>query len=242
MHSASRPLWMICLLLGTATVLAPPAVQAQNGSQQMTNPVPPTPASARLAAAGQRAQLRENSLVGEVPFRNVGPTVMSGRVVDIEADPDDPTHFYVAYATGGLWETKTNGISFQPMFADQAVMTLGDIAVDWAHGGTIWAGTGENNSSRSSYAGTGIYRSTDGGATWEHQGLEETQHTGRILLHPGDPNTLWVAAIGHLYSPNPERGVYKSTDGGETWRQTLFVNDDTGAIDLVMEPGNPNDL
>ncbi|WP_456425523.1 WD40/YVTN/BNR-like repeat-containing protein [Rhodocaloribacter sp.] len=226
------------------TLTGAPGLLAQDAAEEpvMETLVPATPAEARLASVARREALREASLVRNVAFRNVGPTIMSGRVVDIDAWPEDPTHFYVAYASGGLWKTTNDGQSFAPLFDDQAVMTLGDIAVDWEHGEVIWAGTGENNSSRSSYAGAGIYKSTDGGATWRHMGLSETHRTGRIVLHPDDPNTVWVAAAGHLYSPNPERGVYKTTDGGETWRQTLFVDENTGAIDLVIDPSNPNTL
>ena len=201
-----------------------------------------TSADARAAGFESRQSMLEASLVAEIPFRNVGPTVMSGRVVDIDANPDDGTHFYVAYASGGLWYTGNNGTSFSPLFDDQAVMTLGDIAVDWNRDGVIWVGTGENNSSRSSYAGAGIYLSEDGGSSWTYKGLKETQRTGRIILHPSDPNTLWVAAAGALYSRNEHRGVYKSTDGGETWQKTLYVDDVTGAIDLIIDPDDANTL
>ena len=208
----------------------------------MTNEVAPTPMEERIASWEQRKSLRQNSLVANVPLRNVGPTVMSGRVVDIEANPEDPTKFYVAYASGGLWVTVNNGQSFDPLFDREAVMTLGDIAVDWGNSETIWVGTGENNSSRSSYAGAGVYKSTDMGVTWEHMGLAETHRTGRIILHPNDANTIWVAAAGALYSPSPERGVYKSTNGGMSWTQVLFVDNNTGAIDLVADPSNPDVL
>jgi photosystem II stability/assembly factor-like uncharacterized protein len=120
-------------------------------------------------------------------------------------------------------------------------MTIGDIAVDWKTG-TLWVGTGEANSSRSSYAGTGIYRSRNNGKTWEYRGLPESHHIARIVLHPTDTNTLWVAVLGHLYTPNPERGIYKTTDGGTTWEKTLFVDDRTGAVDLIADPSNPNTL
>ena len=129
--------------------------------------------------------------------------------MDVDVSPTDPSHFYVAYASGGLWKTTNNGTTFTPLFDKEAVLTIGDISVDWERN-TIWVGTGENNSSRSSYAGLGMYKSTDGGETWEHKGLEESHHIGRIIQHPTDPNTLWVAALGHLYSPNPERGLYKT--------------------------------
>ncbi len=201
-----------------------------------------TPAVNRLLAKTKRDSLKTHSLVKNLPFRSIGPTVMSGRVVDIEGDPSNPNHFFVAYASGGLWESKSNGISFEPLFDNQDVMTIGDIAVDWNHENIIWVGTGENNSSRSSYSGTGIYRSNDSGKTWQHKGLAESHHIGRIVIHPKNPNIVWVAAIGHLYSPNPQRGVFKTIDGGTTWQKVLYIDQHTGAIDLVIDPQNPDIL
>lgn len=200
-----------------------------------------TRAEQRLEGFEKRKELIKNSVVNEIKFRNVGPTVMSGRVTDIDANPADPSHFYVAYASGGLWYTESNGTDFKPLFDNEAVMTLGDIAVNWKDN-IIWVGTGENNSSRSSYSGVGMYKSTDSGKTWQHIGLEETHHIGRIILHPTDPNTVWVAALGHLYSSNTERGIYKTTDGGKTWKQTLEKGSQTGAIDLIIDPTDPNIL
>jgi len=198
----------------------------------------PTPAEKRLQGFEQRKKLQENSLVSNVNFHSAGPTIMSGRVVDVDASPDNPTHFYVAYASGGLWVTYNNGQSFEPIFDQQAVMTIGDIAVDWKHNETIWVGTGENNSSRSSYSGVGIFKSADKGKTWQYKGLGESHHIGRIILEPDNPNTVYVAALGHLYSPNDERGIYKTVDGGNTWKKTLFVDNNTGAIDLTIDPSN----
>ncbi len=192
-----------------------------------------TPAMERMKSLNQRKKLGEGSLVKNIPFRNIGPTVMSGRVVDIDVNPKDPSVFYVCYASGGLWKTESNGSSFTPLFDKEAVMTVGDVAVNWDKN-IIWLGTGENNASRSSYAGAGIYKSMDGGKSWKNVGLEETHHIGRIVLHPQNPEVAWVAAIGHLYSPNKERGVFKTSDGGKTWKQTLFVNENTGAIDIVV--------
>ena len=174
----------LAFLLAVPTSAAQPTEAAD--AAEMPNPIAPTPAAERLAGFEARQALRDRSLVNNVPFRSVGPTVMSGRVTDVDVSPVDPTTFYVAYASGGLWRTTSGGARFEPLFDDQAVMTLGDIAVDWrdaeGDGPTIWAGTGENNSSRSSYAGAGVYKSTDGGATWQHLGLGETEHTGRIVL------------------------------------------------------------
>ncbi|GAB3829566.1 WD40/YVTN/BNR-like repeat-containing protein [Pontibacter rugosus] len=202
----------------------------------------PTPAKERFQAHQARQQLTQNSLVRNLALRNAGPSIMSGRITDLEVSPTDPTTFYAAFASGGLWKTTNNGLSFEPLFDEQAVMTIGDIAVDWKNNETIWIGTGESNSSRSSYAGVGVYKSTDGGKTWQHMGLDDTHHIGKIILHPNDPNTAWVAAVGHLYSPNKERGIYKTTDGGKSWKKTLYQDDKTGAIDLQVDPKNPNNL
>ncbi|CAD5250577.1 MULTISPECIES: sialidase family protein [unclassified Imperialibacter] len=231
----------LLITLSLTLFLALPAL-AQRKKAAPAEIVPKaTLAAERWQGYQQRLALQQNSLVKNIPFRNVGPTVMSGRVDDIEVDPSDPTHFYVAYASGGLWETKNNGISFTPMFQNEIVMSIGDIAVDWGTG-TIYVGSGENNSSRSSYSGYGIFKSTDNGKTWIHLGLEESHHIGRIVLHPTNPNTFWVAALGHLYSDNAERGVYKTTDGGKTYTKTLFSNDKSGAIELAKDPSNADIL
>ena len=200
-----------------------------------------TSATDRQAGFDQRRALQQDSPLRGLAFTNIGPSIMSGRVADVAVDPDDPTHFYVGYASGGLWETTDNGSSFTPLFDQQAVMTIGDLDVHWPSG-TIYVGTGEVNSSRSSYAGNGVYRSDDGGKNWEHLGLAETHHIGRVLVDQGDPDKVWVAALGHLYGPNPERGVYRTTDGGKNWSQTLVINDSTGVVDLVRDPRQPDEL
>lgn len=201
----------------------------------------PTSATERLKNETIRKQLQEKSLVNNIFFRNIGPSVMSGRVVDIDVNEKDPTEFYVAYATGGLWHTTNNGQSFAPIFDSADVIGIGDIAVNWKTG-TIWVGTGEVNSSRSSYAGIGVYKSIDKGKQWTYVGLPESHHIGKIQLHPNDDNTVWVAVLGHLYSPNKERGVYKTTDGGKTWKQTLYIDENTGVVDIDANPVNPNEL
>jgi hypothetical protein len=238
----------ISLLL--ASLLLTGLLSAQKLSPPPAAPEPkPTPATERLAGLEKRKTTEARSEVTNVAFRNVGPTVMSGRVVDIDVNPNDPTIFYVAYASGGVWFTDNNGTTFSPVFDSQATIDIGDIAVDWntdAYRGpkqpTIWVGTGECNSSRSSYAGTGVYKSADGGKSWQYKGLPETHHIGKLLISPDDPNTVYVAAIGHLYSPNKERGVFKTADGGETWKQTLFIDENTGVIDLFMDPNNPKNI
>ncbi len=199
-----------------------------------------TPAAERMKGLQQREVLEKRSTI-KTPFHNIGPSVMSGRVTDIEANPADHTEFYVAYATGGLWHTTNNGYSFTPIFDSADVITIGDIAVNWKSR-TIWVGTGEVNSSRSTYAGTGVYKSRDNGKSWQYMGLPESHHIGKIQLHPTDDNTAWIAVLGHLYSPNKERGVYKTTDGGKTWKQTLAIDENTGVVDIDINPQNPNEL
>ncbi|GHB35600.1 VPS10 domain-containing protein [Mongoliitalea lutea] len=189
---------------------------------------------------------RHQQLLTETPFRNypaknVGPTNMSGRVVDIEVSNDYKT-FYIAAASGGVWKTSDNGQSFIPIFDHQGAIGIGDIALSKSNNNILWVGTGENNSSRSTYAGAGVYKSTDAGQTWEHMGLGFSQHIGQIQIHPENPDIVWVGSMGSLYSTNEERGLYKTTDGGKTWKRTLFVNNNTGVIDIKVDPSNPNHL
>lgn len=236
-----RKLVLLTFLMG---VLLHPDISAQKRKKSKPSSEYPasTSADARMEGFNKRKELSSKSLVKNVPFKNVGPTVMSGRVTDIDANTEDPSIFYVAYASGGLWKTESNGSSFFPIFDNEMTMSIGDIAVDWKNKETLWVGTGENNSSRSSYSGSGMYKSEDQGKTWKHLGLEDSHHIGRIIIHPESPQTVWVASAGHLYSPNSERGVYKTTDGGETWNKTLFINDSTGIIDLIIDPSDANIL
>lgn len=195
-----------------------------------------TPTQERITSFNQSVE--SPSPFNGLKFRNIGPTIMSGRVTDVEVNPNDPNEFYIAYASGGVWHTQNNGLSMDPIFDHEASMTIGDMAMDWKTG-KLWVGTGEVNSSRSSYAGTGVYYTIDTGKTWIHAGLEESHHIGKIVLHPNNTNIAWVAVLGHLYTPNQERGIYKTTDGGKTWKQTLFVNDTTGFVEFVLDPTNP---
>lgn len=181
------------------------------------------------------------SLVKNLPFSNIGPAIMSGRVVDLAVNPQNPTEFYVAYASGGIWYTNNNGTSFTVVSENAPTQNMGAIAVDWKNG-IIWAGTGESNSSRSSYAGIGVLKSTDKGETWSNVGLTDSQHIGRISINKNNPNEVIVAVIGSLYTPNKQRGVFKTTDGGKTWKNTLFINENTGVIDISVSPTNPTIL
>jgi photosystem II stability/assembly factor-like uncharacterized protein len=181
----------------------------------------------------------QDNLFTKVAFQNVGPTIMSGRIVDLAVNPENPTEFYAAYASGGLWYTNNNGTSFTPVMDTAPTLNCGSVTVDWKSG-TIWVGTGEVNASRSSYSGIGILKSSDKGKTWENLGLPESHHISRILVNPKNINEITVGVVGHLYTKNNERGIYKTLDGGKTWQQTLFVNDETGIIDVVVSPNNFN--
>ena len=226
----------ILLLLALAAV-------GTNGLAQR-NRLAPTPAAERLSVNDQRASSDAASWTAGLDLRCVGPTVMSGRVVDIAVDSPDGRIFYVAYASGGLWRTVNHGTSFEPLFDDALTITLGAIAVH-PETGRIWAGTGEVNSSRSSYAGTGMYTSDDGGETWQHAGLGDAHHIGRIVLDPGNADIAYAAVLGPLYSANTSGGVWKTSDGGATWERVLQQagdHGDAGAVDLIIDPSNSNRL
>ncbi|MCH2490061.1 MAG: glycosyl hydrolase [Flavobacteriales bacterium] len=198
---------------------------------------PATPVSVIDNALQQKEKMAEISLVKNLPFVNIGPSVMSGRVTALAVNEKNPIEFYVGYATGGVWYTNNNGTSFTPILDNSATQNVGSLAVDW-NNGTIWVGTGEVNASRSSYAGIGLLRSQDQGKTWENMGLKDSHHISSILINPENSNEIVVGAVGHLYSTNSERGVYKSMDGGKTWNRTLFVNQQTGIIEIAQDPNN----
>ncbi len=197
--------------------------------------IEPTSAEALNTSLIAFDQMKQNASVKNIPFENIGPKVMSGRVVALAVNPDNPAEFYVAYASGGVWHTTTNGISFAPIMDNAPTQNVGEIAMHWPTR-TLWVGTGENNASRSSYAGIGLLKTTDNGASWQKSGLEDSHHIGKILINPSDENHLIVGVTGHLYSANKQRGVYVTKDGGTTWRQSLYINDTTGIIDMSAAP------
>jgi photosystem II stability/assembly factor-like uncharacterized protein len=194
------------------------------------------------AANDHRKKMSNTSLLKNYPARNIGPTIQGGRIVDMDVNLKTPKEFYVGYASGGIFKTKNNGITFEPIFDNNDALGVGDFVLSQQNTNTLYVGTGEKNSSRSSYAGSGIYKTTDGGKSWSHLGLANTQHISRIVLDPQNDNVVYVAALGSLYSNNTDRGIYKSTDGGTNWRKTLFINDSVGIIDLVINPKDSKQL
>jgi photosystem II stability/assembly factor-like uncharacterized protein len=185
------------------------------------------------------------SLLRTLQWRSIGPANTGGRVADVAVGrvPGLPDAIYVGAASGGIFKSTNQGTSWTPVFDRAgAMMSIGDLAVAPSNPNIIWAGTGEANNRQSSSWGDGVYRSIDGGRSWKAAGLAETRHVGRILVHPSNPETAYVAAVGHLWGSNSERGVFKTTDGGQSWTKTLSVDDDTGATDIVMDPENPDTL
>jgi photosystem II stability/assembly factor-like uncharacterized protein len=187
--------------------------------------------------------LMRSSPYRAIPWQYLGPTNISGRATDIAvADTGDTRRIYAAYATSGVWKTEDDGASWQAVFEHQPSTSIGDLAVAPSNADIVWVGTGEANLFRASMPGVGIFKSTNGGRSFEHSGLSDTQTIARIVVHPTSPDTVYVAASGHAWTDNENRGVFKTTDGGRTWSKVLYRSPRTGAIDLVMDPSDPNTL
>ena len=187
----------------------------------------------------EKQPLDEISVSG-LKFRNIGPALTSGRISDIAVLPGSSFTYYVATSSGGVWKTDNWGITYKPIFDSQGSYSIGCVTVDPNNHNTVWIGTGENNNQRSVAYGDGIYKSMDGGASWKHMGLKESEHIGKIIVHPDDSDIVYVAAIGPLWSEGGDRGVYKTTDGGETWEAVLTIDEHTGINDIVMDPRDPD--
>mgnify|MGYP002124511641 CR=1 FL=1 len=173
-------------------------------------------------------------------FRNIGPALFSGRIADIDIHPNDDDIWYVAVGSGGVWKTTNDGVTWEPIFDSQSSFSIGSVTIDPNNPNTVWVGTGENVGGRHVGYGDGIYKSTDAGKTWKNMGLKESQHISRIIVHPENSDIIWVAAQGPLWSSGGQRGLYKSTDGGETWEKKLGGNEWTGVTDIEIDPRNPD--
>src|SRR5215831_12710050 len=175
-------------------------------------------------------------------LRSIGPAFTSGRVIGFAVDPNNLSHYFVAAASGGVWKTVNNGTTWTPVFDREASYSIGCVVLDPKNPLTVWVGTGENNSQRSVSYGSGVYRSDDGGKTWKNVGLKASEHIGRIAIDPKDSNIVYVAAQGPLWGPGGDRGLYKTTDGGKTWKQILKISENTGVTDVVIDPNNPETI
>jgi photosystem II stability/assembly factor-like uncharacterized protein len=217
--------------LTAAGLAAPLAAQAPAAKASTT--APPTAATSPALDSATLAGFR---------WRNIGPANMGGRVTSIVGIPSPSRTFYVATAASGIWKTTNAGTSFEPVFEHEPVSSMGELAIAPSDTNVIYAGTGEEDSRNSISPGGGMYKSTNGGRSWKFIGLGETQQIGRIVVNPTDPNTVYVAALGHAWGPNKERGLYKTTDGGATWKLIKFISDRAGFVDVAMDPSDPNTL
>ncbi|MFM1871224.1 MAG: hypothetical protein RL398_646 [Planctomycetota bacterium] len=198
--------------------------------------------AAPLAAQTSDFEHARSNVFGQMPWRELGPVLTGGRIVDIAVHPTQRSTFWVAAASGGLWRTDNAGMSFVPQFQDAESISIGDLAVAPSNGDVLYVGTGEANNQRSSYWGNGVHKSTDGGKTWRHVGLAGTEHIGRVIVHPTNPDIVYVAALGALYTPNEERGLYRTKDGGASWQRIHHLGPDVGFVDIAMDPQHPDTL
>ncbi|HRY42590.1 MAG TPA: glycosyl hydrolase, partial [Thermoanaerobaculia bacterium] len=213
-----NPLWLAAsaLLVAAPLLSAPPATKAEE-AKRFHPPAQGMPAAPRLAGYEKRLAMEKASPFAGLSFRNVGPELQGGRIVDLDAPRSRPGTLFVAFATGGLWRTDNKGGSWTPLFDRESASALGAIAVGDAEGNVLWAGTGEANSSRTTYSGTGVFKSIDGGKSWTNTGLHDAHRIGKILVDAADPDVVFAAATGPLYTDGGERGLYRTTDGGKSW-------------------------
>jgi photosystem II stability/assembly factor-like uncharacterized protein len=215
-----------------AMVAVVSAVQAQG----------PTSVEMRMQSWKQHVSLAKASPFKMVVWRSVGPRMQGGRLESIACPKGKTTVMYVGAGSGNLWKSVNNGTTWKPIFDDESTFAIGDVAVAPSDANVVWLGTGERLMARSSYAGTGVFKSTDAGKTWQNMGLRDSHHIGRVVIHPTNANIVYVAVIGHLYSGNEERGLFRTSDGGQTWKKVLYVDEKTGVIDVAMDPKDTNTL
>jgi len=199
-------------------------------------------ATARLESWETHVKLRDSSPFKDLEWRAVGPEQQGGRIETIACHPDDPFTIYVGAGSGNLWKTTNHGTTWKPIFEDQSTFAMGSMAIAPSNPDILWLGTGEVLMARSSYSGLGIFKSENAGESWEHMGLADSYHIPKIVIDPADPNIVYVAAMGHNYSYNEERGVFKTMDGGETWNKLLYISEKVGVVDIVMDPGDNQTL
>jgi photosystem II stability/assembly factor-like uncharacterized protein len=238
-HLRKGMLWWCVLALAGVSMAGPAFGQAQGQRGQRGQRQQP-PQAAPAPAAAEKPTF--TSAMANLRWRSIGPAIMGGRTDDFAVVESNPSIVYVGLASGGVWKTVNGGTTWEPVFDDQPVSTIGDVTVAPSDPCTVWVGTGEPNNRQSSSWGNGVYKSADCGKTWQHTGLAETHHIGRIVVHPANPNVAYVAAVGRLWGASKERGVYKTTDGGKTWTNVLFVNEDTGVVDIALDWESPDTL
>ena len=236
---------LVCLLvvfLAGLNAQRPPRKPAATATPTPTGSVSPTPIASPAVSPtpSPTPEPGGSASYSGLKFRSIGPAVTSGRVIAFAVDPNDRTHYFVAVASGGVWKTVNAGTTWTPVFDNEGSYSIGAIALDPKNPSTVWVGTGEGNSQRSVGYGDGVYRSDDGGKSWRNMGLKTSEHIGRIVIDPRDSNVVFVAAQGPLWSGGGERGLYKTTDGGKTWKAVIPGTENTGATEVVIDPSNPD--
>ncbi|HMW34460.1 MAG TPA: glycosyl hydrolase, partial [bacterium] len=201
--------------------------------------------STHVVAQKKNAETKDpmpSSTFGGLKFRSVGPALTSGRVVDFAVNPKNIFEYYVAVASGGVWKTTNAGVTYEPVFDGEGSYSIGCVAIDPSNPNVVWVGSGENNNQRAVAYGDGIYKSVDGGKSWTNMGLKNSEHIGRIAIDPNNSDIVYVAAYGPVWSAGGDRGIYKTTDGGKTWKAVLTVSENTGFNEVIMDPRNSNVL
>src|ERR1700682_2115891 len=239
--SNTRLGYLLLFVLAAVMVAGIVAAHAQN---PVASPAPVASPSASPTPSPTPTPVNwsEDPMLRHFVWRGIGPASMGGGIEDIAVVESNLSVFYVGFATNGVWKTTNNGTTFQPVFDTYSSASVGDIAVSQSNPDIVWVGTGETNNRQSSSFGDGIYKSTDAGKTFINMGLKDSQAIARIVIDPRDPNVVYVAVLGHLFGANTERGVYKTTDGGKTWNNVKFIDEDTGFTDLVMDPSDSKTL
>ncbi|MGD2245209.1 MAG: hypothetical protein PVI11_01550 [Candidatus Aminicenantes bacterium] len=202
----------------------------------------PTDPESRMKSWDLHEKLREESPFKNLKWRRVGPMFQGGRIESIACPAGSDSTIFVGVGSGNVWKTVNNGMTWKPIFENESTFAIGDIEVSRSDADTVWVGTGENLMARSSFAGTGIFKSQDGGQTWKNMGLHDSHHIGRIVIDPQNPDIVYVAVLGHQYTYNEERGLFKTTDGGKTWKKSLFISEKVGVVDVVMDPSDNETL
>src|SRR5213596_1300707 len=250
-------LWAAAAVLAIAAPLAaqnPPApppsstdtTRARPANRPLPRPQRPAPTNVTVTTGVPSSSAGgitlDSTLLAGFRWRNIGPANMMGRVSSVTGIPSPSKTFFIAAAAGGIWKTTNAGTTFRPVFENQRCISMGELAIAPSDTQQVWAGTGEEDSRNTISPGCGIFKSTDGGLTWKPSGLEKSGAIGRIVVHPTNPNIVYVAALGWAWAANPERGLYKTTDGGQTWQLVKFISDRAGFIDIAMDPTNPEVL
>ena len=244
----------LAAVLTVVVALLPFTSQAQDqDADKKPQAMPTSPSSKKNSKKAQSANAPEKrddekkggmnaDTFSGLKFRSLGPAVASGRVMSIAVNPKNKVEYYVGVASGGVWKTVNDGTTWTPVFDKEGSFSIGWVAIDPNDASVVWVGTGESNSQRSVDYGDGIYRSDDGGKNWTNLGLKKSEHIGRVVIDPRDSKVVYVAAEGPLWGPGGDRGLYKTTDGGKNWKAVLTISENTGVVDVAMDPANPDIL